>query len=105
MGPGRSIVEFGSEAAQHLSSIRFDGRGSVTFLRLGTRGHLGRHRTVLNQVYYVVEGSGWVAGANGEQVSIAAGQAAVWDPGEEHESGTDIGMTVVVLEAPTVEAA
>ncbi|MCA1842805.1 MAG: hypothetical protein LC792_06355 [Actinobacteria bacterium] len=59
---------------------------------------------MLTQIYWVVEGSGWVSGRDGTRLAIATGQAAVWDAGEEHESGTDTGMTVAILEAASVRA-
>jgi hypothetical protein len=33
---------------------------------------------------------------------ISAGEAVLWDPGEEHESGSDDGMTVLVLESESL---
>lgn len=50
----------------------------------------------------MLEGSGWVSGAEGERVGIDPGQAALWEPGEEHESGSELGMTVAVLEASII---
>jgi hypothetical protein len=67
-------------------------------------GRLGRHPTVLAQLYCVVQGTGWVSGSDDERTNLAAGQAALWNPGEQHESGTDAGMAVVVLEASSIEA-
>jgi mannose-6-phosphate isomerase-like protein (cupin superfamily) len=104
-GPGRPINQFESRGAAHLGGARFDGPGGLTFIRLEPGGHLGRHPTVLTQLYCVVEGSGWVSGKEGERVVVEVGHAAIWDPGEEHESGTDTGMTVAVLEAASVRTA
>ena len=101
-GPGRAISQFGSAGASRLGGVRFDGPGALTFIRLEPGGHLGRHPTVLTQLYCVIEGSGWVSGADGERLDLTLGQAAVWEPGEEHESGTDSGMMVAVLEASAI---
>ncbi len=46
----------------------------------------------------MVSGDGWVSGAEGERESIVAGQAVLWEPGEEHESGSYAGMTALVVE-------
>jgi hypothetical protein len=101
--PGRSIEQFNSVRARHLGGARFSGNGALTFLMLEARSHLGRHPTVLRQLFCVVSGSGWVAGADGVRHAIHVGQAALWDAGEEHDSGSEDGMTVAVLEAPSVE--
>jgi hypothetical protein len=34
------------------------------------------------------------------RVPIAVGRAAFWGRGEEHETGTDTGLTAIVLEGP-----
>jgi hypothetical protein len=44
-----------------------------------------------------------VSGADGEREPISAGEAVRWEQGEEHESGSDEGMTVLVLEGETLE--
>ena len=49
------------------------------------------------------DGSGWVSGANGEREAIQAGEAVLWDPGEEHESGSEEGMTALVVEAESLD--
>jgi hypothetical protein len=48
----------------------------------------------------VVTGSGWVVGADGVRQSVRPGRAVLWAPGQEHESGSDEGMLVVIVEAP-----
>lgn len=50
------------------------------------------------QLFCIVAGSGWVSGEDGTRVPIRTGEAAWWDRGEIHESGTDTGMTAIVLE-------
>ena len=103
-GPSRRIDQFGSVGALRRGTARFDGAGALTFITLAAGGLLGRHPAALTQVYCVVKGSGWVSGGDGGRVAIAAGQAALWDAGEEHESGTDTGVTVAILEAASVQA-
>jgi len=103
MGPGNVIDRYGSAGAQRLGGVRFDGSGGLTFITLTAGGHLGRHPAPLAQLFCVVRGEGWVSGDDGSRVAIAAGEAAVWESGEQHESGTDSGMTVAVLEASSLE--
>jgi hypothetical protein len=54
-------------------------------------------------VFAVVVGTGWVAGEDGVRRPVAAGdrEAVVWSPGEVHESGSDDGMLVVIVESRT----
>jgi quercetin dioxygenase-like cupin family protein len=91
----RPITQFGSVAASVHGVTR---EGHVVVIEIGPGGNLGRHRATVAQLFVVVRGSGWVSGADGERVAIAAGEAAVWEGGEEHESGSDGGMTALVVE-------
>ena len=62
---------------------------------------LGRHPTKLWQLFMVVDGSGWVSGADDERCPIKAGQAVMWKPGESHASGSDDGMLAVMVASTT----
>jgi mannose-6-phosphate isomerase-like protein (cupin superfamily) len=71
---------------------------------LGPNGFVGRHPTVKPQLFLVVRGVGWVradsperAGSD-ERVRIIPGQAAYWEAGEWHESGSVTGMVAIVIE-------
>ena len=102
----RPIAEFGSVGA----SIAPVARPGVGFVQLGCiyvapGGRVGRHPAAGPQLFLVVAGEGWVSGADGPRVPIRAGQAAFWEPGEEHESGTEQGMTALALEAEELDPA
>jgi mannose-6-phosphate isomerase-like protein (cupin superfamily) len=71
-------------------------------IEIGAGGVLGRHPATVPQLFVAVRGSGWVSGGEGERESIEAGEAVAWDLGEEHESGSDEGMTAIVVEAESL---
>jgi hypothetical protein len=50
----------------------------------------------------VVAGEGEVSGADGIAVSIQAGQAALWEAGEAHETTTKAGLTAIIIEVGAV---
>lgn len=58
---------------------------------------LGRHPTKIWQLFMVIEGLGWVSGGDQVRCAISTGQAVLWHPGEEHDSGSDTGMSVLIL--------
>ena len=60
----------------------------------------GRHPTGLWQLLTVVSGVGWAAGPDVAPLRIAAGDAVLWEPGEEHSSGSDEGMVTVIVQSP-----
>lgn len=70
----------------------------VVVVDLEAGGRIGRHPAVSWQLLVVVAGSGEVCGEDGRPVVVTAGQAALWSPGEEHETTTATGLTAVVLE-------
>jgi quercetin dioxygenase-like cupin family protein len=73
-------------------------------IEIAPGGVVGRHPTASAQLFVVVRGSGWVSGADGLRIQISAGEAVLWEPGEEHESGSDEGMTALVVEAEQIDA-
>jgi quercetin dioxygenase-like cupin family protein len=72
---------------------------------VGKGGFIPKHPATGPQLFCVVEGRGWVSGDGVERVPIQAGQAAYWEPGEMHESGTDDGMRAIVVECPEFDPA
>jgi mannose-6-phosphate isomerase-like protein (cupin superfamily) len=104
------IMDFSAERALPISGLGSrdvaavpltlpDGEAHVVCLRLGAGGVLRRHPASVDQLFVVVEGDGWVAGGDGERVPVAAGTAIHWDAGEEHESGSEAGLTAIVVES------
>ena len=74
----------------------------VVVIEVGPGGVVARHAAVVAQLFVVVRGSGWVSGADGERQEIRAGEAVLWEPGEEHESGSDEGLTALAVEAESL---
>jgi len=60
-------------------------------------GLLGLHPTRLWQLFCVLSGSGWVRLEHQKRQTIAARQAVLWAPGDIHESGSETGMTVLIV--------
>lgn len=100
---GHAITHFDSRDAV-ITGIQ---RGSMQFqlgcLHLGPGGVLGYHPATTHQLLLVVAGSGWVRAGAGGRRFIAAGQAAYWEPGEQHETATDGGLTGIILESEGLE--
>lgn len=81
---------------------RLAGEAHVVVIEIGRGGKVGRHPAASAQLFTVVRGSGWVAGGEGRREPIAAGEAVLWQAGEEHESGSEVGMTALVVEADAI---
>jgi hypothetical protein len=98
-----AITRFDSHGATIAGIVRCSGKARVSLLMLDAGGVLGLHPAASPQVFLVVAGSGWVRGEDGERRPIEEGRAAVWRTGEPHESGTEDGLTAVVVEADSLE--
>lgn len=99
---GRQIDRHGSDF--HISRLIHSEVLHVGCIRLEPGGSIGLHPATTHQLFAVVRGTGWVQGAEGSRIPIGAGQAALWEPGEEHAAGTDGGMIAIVVEGDAVAA-
>jgi mannose-6-phosphate isomerase-like protein (cupin superfamily) len=96
----REIDRFESVAALVR---RVAAEAHVAVIAIGAGGTVGRHPAAAQQLFVVVRGSGWVAGGDGRREPITAGEAVLWDAGEDHQSGTDEGLAALVVEADSLE--
>ena len=84
---GFSVGAFGISADAHLVAVS-----------LAAGGVIGRHPADGRQLLVVLTGEAEVAGAEGTVRRLAPGQAAVWEPGELHETRSPGGMTAMIIE-------
>jgi quercetin dioxygenase-like cupin family protein len=94
----RLISAHGSIGLQ-ASRIAFgDGGVTVTCLAVRPGGTIGTHPATGDQLFLVIAGSGWVAGADGMRHPVQAGQGVRWAAGEVHTSGTNTSLTALAVE-------
>lgn len=74
------------------------GEAHLNIVYLEAGGVLGEHEAPTPQLFVVVGGQGWAAGDDRQQHEISVGDAVFWDQGERHQSGTDSGMTAVIMQ-------
>ena len=98
------IDRFDSVGATATRVAKSDGAAQLTCLTIAPGGTIGAHPAPVPQLFLIVSGEGWIAGPDGERVPVTAGTAVRWEPGEEHASGTETGMTALALEGETVGA-
>jgi quercetin dioxygenase-like cupin family protein len=101
---GKSISKYESRnfimsrIARFEESEPFAGM-SIGCMHIGPDGVVGWHQAACPQLFLVVQGEGWVKAGESDKLPIKAGYAAFWETGEFHESGSDTGMTVIVIES------
>lgn len=84
---GFSVGAFGISADAHLIAVALQPGGTI-----------GRHPAAGRQLLVVLTGEAEVAGAEGTVRLLTAGQGAVWEPGEQHETRSPRGMTGMIVE-------
>jgi quercetin dioxygenase-like cupin family protein len=97
------VTEYGSHGIHmhEVARLQDVDELAVHVASMSPGGTLGRHPTRLWQLFAVTSGSGWVSAGDGERHTIRTGQAVLWSPGEEHASGSDHGMSVVITQSTT----
>jgi hypothetical protein len=99
---GRPVRDFGSDFV--LSPLTDpDGRARAVCFHLAAGGCVGEHEASVGQLFCVVSGEGWVSGPDGVRQPIGPFQAARWETGERHASGTATGLVAMVLEGDDFE--
>lgn len=100
---GSAITRFGSEGAEHAPLARALGESVLGLIRIDPNGRVGRHPAKICQLAYIVAGSGMVSGDDHAKLEVEAGDAVLWSPGEQHETTSDHGMILLIIEAEAVE--
>lgn len=99
---------------QHQSRNVAIGRGvrmeqsefiQVSCFHFNAESVVGFHPAGGPQLMMVVSGEGWVRREEDERTPIYPGEAAFWERGEGHESGSKDGMTAIVVEGDGVDPA
>jgi quercetin dioxygenase-like cupin family protein len=80
----------------HLGEGGGDAHCYVMHFRPG--GLIGPHEAGFGQLFVALDGSGWVAGDDGERRAIAQGEAAFVARGEIHSKGSDSGLTALMIQ-------
>jgi mannose-6-phosphate isomerase-like protein (cupin superfamily) len=102
---GRRIELFGSTNVILFGIARLIAEAQVSCMYIGPGGAVGYHPAATPQLFLVVQGEGWVRGVADEQVPIHSGEAAFWEAGEGHASGSAFGMTAIVIESASIHLA
>ena len=102
-----AITQWGSRdvALGVISEYEDQPFARVQMVRFGAGGTIGTHPTGPWQLFAVVGGAGWVT-AGDQRADVTAGDVVVWEPGEDHASGSDAGMLVCIVQttnAPAIE--
>ncbi len=100
--PRRDITAFGSAgvAMDFLPALGGADGARVHVAHLAAGGTIGRHPAPVHQVFAVVQGECRVASGDDEPRLARAGQAVLWEPGEDHQTWAVTDVVAVIVETP-----
>lgn len=95
---GQAVDAYGSRGVLARGVQHGPARLVVTSLWIDPDGEIGLHDAPIDQLFLVVDGSGWAVDHQGRRSPVTAGQALFWRAGERHAVGSDAGLAALVLE-------
>lgn len=98
-GKATSIPQFDSHAASSVDLAHGAGEAHAYAIHIEAGGVIGPHPAGFDQLFLVVRGSGWVAGADGVRHAVGAERGAFIPTGELHSKGSDLGMLAIMVQA------
>lgn len=93
------IMSYSSVTASAVALAQGEGKSHVYAVHVQAGGEIGTHPAGFDQLFLVVQGSGWVAGADGVRHSLSALQGAFVPKGETHAKGSQAGMVAIMVQA------
>lgn len=78
--------------------LRSGGPAHVITALLEPGGKIGRHPASRPQLLMVVSGNVRITGDGGQALELCAGQAVLFERGEQHESVASNAVTLVIME-------
>lgn len=97
-GSAEPIARFDSVGASAVRLGDGCGEAHVYCVYVDPGGEVGEHRAGFDQLFLVVDGSGWAAGADGVRVKLSVGEGAYLERGETHSKGSEAGMTALMIQ-------
>ena len=97
--------QFGSVKAMIAKAVALEPEATVNVAYIRPAERIGYYEEVAPQLFLLVEGAGWIRDVFDEIFPIEEGQAVFWEQNEWHESGSETGMTAVIIEGVSFDPA
>jgi quercetin dioxygenase-like cupin family protein len=104
------ILKYGKEMVQEISNynsissyysklMKTGSPTNIGFIFIEKGGIVGYHNAPVPQLFLVIEGEGWVEGEDKQRIMVKSGEGVFWNKGEGHISGSETGLTALVLQS------
>ena len=92
------IIDFQSRDSVAAELANGSGDAHVHIVQIAAGGEIGPHVAGFGQLFFCLEGSGWVAAADDKHVSISHGQVAYFARGERNSKGSADGLRALIIQ-------
>ena len=93
------ITQFSSSGASSVELAHGVGESHAYAVHFVPGGVIGPHPAGYDQLFLVVHGSGWIAGADGVRLELGANHGAFVPKGELHSKGSEGGLLALMVQA------
>ena len=92
------VVDFQSWHAGAAELATGSGAAHIHIVHIAAGGEIGPHVAGFDQLFLCFEGTGWVAAADGQRISISRGEVAYFARGERHSKGSTNGLHALMIQ-------
>jgi quercetin dioxygenase-like cupin family protein len=93
------VREFSSRGALAVELAHGAADSHVYAIHMCAGGEIGPHPAGFDQLFLVVQGSGWVAGAEGSRHTLSVFEGVLIPSGEIHSKGSECGLVALMVQA------
>ncbi|WP_144562819.1 cupin domain-containing protein [Neobacillus bataviensis] len=83
--------------------IKTEEPTNIGFIDIEQGGIVGYHKAPVSQLFIVIQGEGWIEGEDNHRLMLKSGEGVFWEKGEGHTSGSEKGLTALVLQSEKLE--
>lgn len=100
---GNAINNYNSLYSFYTKIMKTVEPTNIGFIYIEAGGVVGLHEAPVPQLFIVIQGEGWVCGKDREKLLVKQGKGILWQEGEAHESGSDNGLTALVIQSTQID--
>lgn len=95
---GRPMERYHSSFIVYSQIAKISTPSSIGCMYIDPEGMIGFHEAPAAQLFFVVQGEGWVRGRAEDRIQVKTGEGVYWEKGEWHESGSETGMMGIIIQ-------
>lgn len=83
--------------------MRTESHTNIGFINIEQGGIVGYHKAAVPQLFLVIKGEGWIEGEDNKRITLTSGEGVFWNKDEGHISGSETGLTALVIQSEKLE--